>query len=195
MGAAVQARAAGEQAISIGNVAHILTCSAGCHNGTGTAVLPQIHIMLRVKSHDTLTGGAGSGLNPHAVLQGHTQQAIGIGLPQIVLAQKRQLVQIRHTLDIRRRHTLFFHFLPVVRHIVPNMLHLSHQPLILQLSQLIMGHSLNFLLVVISHKMLLNQAFLPKENAVLFSSRNLGGTLSAIACSHSSSEKSKFLDR
>ena len=47
--------------------------------------------MLGIERDNTLAGGAGSGVDPDAVLQIRTQQAVGIRVAQVGLAEERQL--------------------------------------------------------------------------------------------------------
>ena len=92
MRAAIEARAAGEQAVAIAHLHHIAFIAASRHNGAGTAVFPQIQVMLGVESHYPTTSGAAGGLDAHCLLQGHSQQAIGIGVAKVGLGKEGQLV-------------------------------------------------------------------------------------------------------
>ena len=111
---AVNTCAAGEQTVAVSHVNNIFFIATHSHNGTGAAIFPQIHIVLGVEGHNTLTGGTGSGVDADAIIQGHTSQTMGIGIPQIGLGKKRQLVQIINGLDVIDGDTLFFHLCPVV---------------------------------------------------------------------------------
>ena len=79
--AAVQARAAGEQAVAVADLAHILIGAARGHNGPCAAVFPQVNVMLGVECHHALARGAGGGLNADAIPQRPGHQPIGIGFP------------------------------------------------------------------------------------------------------------------
>ena len=87
--------------------------------------------MLGVEGHHPLAGGAGGGLDAHAVLQGLGHQAIGIGLPQVGFGDKGQLMQVFRPLDVLGGQALGLHLLAVVGHIVPHMLYLLDQTLVL----------------------------------------------------------------
>ena len=147
----MKSRAAGKQAVAVGHMANILLGAACRHDGTGAAVLPQIHIVLGVEGHNPLTGGAGGGVDADALRHGLAHQAVGICLPQVVLFQEGQLVQVVNTLNILGSHALFFHFFAVVGHIVPNVLYLLYQAFILQSTKLLIGHGLNFRLIIVCH--------------------------------------------
>ena len=81
MAAPIQTRTAGEQTVAIADMAHVLVGAAGRHDGPGAAIFPQIQVMLGIEGHHPLAGGAGGGLDAHAVLQGPGGEAVGIGFP------------------------------------------------------------------------------------------------------------------
>jgi len=58
MASTVESGAACEQAVAIGHLAHILIGGAGRNQGPGAAVLPQVNVVLGVKGHHPLAGGA-----------------------------------------------------------------------------------------------------------------------------------------
>ena len=58
MAAAVQPRAAGEQAVAVRYLAHALVRAARRGDGAGAAILPQIDIVLRIERDHALAGGA-----------------------------------------------------------------------------------------------------------------------------------------
>ena len=68
MGAAIQAGAAGEQAVAIADVYHIFFGAAGRHDCTGAAFVPQVNIVLRIESDYPAAGCAAGGLDTHAIL-------------------------------------------------------------------------------------------------------------------------------
>ena len=151
MGPAVQAGAAGEQAIAVGHLAHVLIGAAGGHDGPGAAVLPQVDVVLGVEGHHPLAGGARGGLDAHALLQGLGYQPVGVGLPQVGLGDEGQLVQVVAGADVVRGEALLLHLLAVVGHIVPDVAHLLHKPLILPGLDLFPGRALDLGLVVSFH--------------------------------------------
>ena len=151
MAAAMEAHTAGEQAVAVSHVKNIFLGAAGGHDGTGAAIFPQIDIMLGIESHDTLAGGAGSGVNPDTLILGNAHKAVGISITQVCLGQERQLVQVIDGLDIVQGDALVFHLLAVVGHIVPHVLDLLHEPLVLQGTKLLIGHGFDFWLVIVRH--------------------------------------------
>ena len=130
-GTLVQADAAGEHAVAIGDLTHVLLAAANGGDGTGAAVGPQVDVVLGVKSHDPLSGGAGGGVDTHAFGAGHRHQAVGIVVPQVGLGGEGQLIQVGGGLDVLGSHALFLHLLAVGRDIVPHMAHLLNQALVL----------------------------------------------------------------
>ena len=149
--AAVQAHTAGEQAVAVSDMQHIFLAAACSHDGTGTAVIPQVHVVLGVESHDTLAGGAGGGVDADTFIQGLASQAMGICLTQVVLAQEGQLVEVIYAFNIINGNTLIFHLLTVVGYIVPHMPQLLHKSFVLQLTKLLVGHGFDFRLIIVSH--------------------------------------------
>ena len=115
--------------------------------------------MLGVEGHNTLAGGTGGGVNTDALRKGHTQKAVGISLPQVVLAEERQLVQIGNALNVCGGQALFFHFFAVVGHIVPHMLHLLDKTLVLPLLNLFTGSGFNFRLIILRNILLYGGIF------------------------------------
>ena len=107
--------------------------------------------MLGIERDNTLAGGAGSGVDPDAVLQIRTQQAVGIRVAQVGLAEERQLSDVIHTADIVRGDALFFHLFPVVGDIVPYMFHLADDLFILDFQDFLPRCRFDFRLVVPAH--------------------------------------------
>ena len=107
--------------------------------------------MLGIERHHPPPGGTGGGLNAHTVRQGLGQQAVGIGIPQVVLGEEGQLIEVLHALDAVRRDPLFLHLPAIVGHVVPHVPHLLYQALVLPRQDLLPGGGLNFGLVVAFH--------------------------------------------
>ena len=103
--------------------------------------------MLGVEGHHPPAGGARGGLDAHAVAQGLAQQAIGICLPQVALADKGEFMQIFHAVDVVGGDPFLLHLGAVVGYVVIDMAHLGHQTLALQRPQLVLGHGLDFRLI------------------------------------------------
>ena len=149
--APVEAGPAGEEAVAVADVAHVLLRAAGGHNRPGAALLPQVHVVLGVKGHHPAAGGAGGGLNPHAVPQGRGQKAVGVGVPQVVLGEEGQLVEVLHAPDVLRGDPLLLHLFAVVGDLVPDMADLFDQALVLPGQELLPGGCFNFALIVALH--------------------------------------------
>ena len=152
VGAAVQARAAGEQAVTVGDLADVFIGAAGCRDGAGTALFPEVDVVERIESDDALAGGAGGGLDADTVLQRDRQQAVGISLPEISFGEEGELFQIIHRLDIVRGDALFFHLFPVVGDIVPHVTDLLHETLGLDGPDLFAACAFDRFLIILFHK-------------------------------------------
>ena len=90
-------------------------------------------------------------MDAHTVLQRPCQQAVGIGLPQVGLGDKGQLVQVGHALDIIRGQPLLLHLFAVVGHVVPHIAHLLHQALALPGAELLLAGTFNLRLIITFH--------------------------------------------
>ena len=149
MGAAIEPGTAGEQAIAIGDMDHILLRAACSDNGAGTTLFPHINIILGIIRNDALARRAGGGLDAHAVGQRAGQHTIGVRLPQVCLGEERQLVQILHAVDILRLDPGFVHQVPVVGHIGIDMLHRLNQLFRLQRPDLLLRHCFDLRLIIV----------------------------------------------
>jgi hypothetical protein len=107
--------------------------------------------VLGVEGHHPLARGARGGLDADALLQGLGHQPIGVGLPQVGLGDKGELVQVVAGLDVVRGKALLLHLLAVVGHIVPDVAHLLHKPLVLPGLDLLPGCALDFRLIISFH--------------------------------------------
>ena len=107
-------------------------------------------------------------------------------------------MQVIHALNILRQNPLLLHLFAVIGYIVPHMAHLLYQPFILPCKNLLPVRGFNFFLVIPFHTFLHSEAFshalCPNENAFLFISRNLAGTLCSMASIHSCVVNSKCLE-
>ena len=147
VGAAVQARAAGEEAVAIGDVDHIVLGAAGGHDGAGAAVLPQVYVVLGVEGHHAAAGGAGGGVDADTLGQGLGQQAVGIALPQVGLGDKGQLMQVLDAVDVVGGHALLVHLGAVIGDVIVDVADLLDQALALQSPQLVLGHGFDLRLI------------------------------------------------
>ena len=69
MAAAVQAHTTGEQAIAVGNLADIFSGTACSGDGAGTAVFPQVNVLLGVERYHATAGSTGGGVDTRTVFQ------------------------------------------------------------------------------------------------------------------------------
>ena len=134
MGAAVEPGTSGKKTISVGYLADVLIRTARGSDCPCAAVLPEINIMLCVESDNPLAGGSGGRLDPDTFLQRLAQQAVRVRFPEVCLGQKRKLPDVINRMNIVRRYALRLHFLPVIGHMIPYMLHLLQKLFILNLT-------------------------------------------------------------
>ena len=80
MRAAVEAGAAGKQAIAVSHLTNILVGAAYSSDGAGAAVVPQIHVVLGIESDYPLAGGAGGGLDADTFVERLCQQTGLLGM-------------------------------------------------------------------------------------------------------------------
>ena len=153
MAPAVQTRAAGEQAVAVGHLDHVLVRGPGGHEGPGAAVLPQVDVVLGVEGHHPLARGAGGGVDADAVLHGLAHKAVGVSVPQVSLAEEGELGEVRDALDVVGGHALLLHLLPVVGHVLIDPADLVHQTIALPSGDLFPGRAFDLGLVVVFHFM------------------------------------------
>ena len=149
VGAAVQTGTAGEQTVAVGYLANIFLGAAHGHDGTGTAIFPQIHVVLGVERYHAAAGGAGGGLDAYAVGQGLGQKSVGVLIPQIGFGEEGQLMQILHATDVVGSQPLFLHQGAIVGHVVPYVAHLFTETFALQRPHLLIRHGFDFFLIVL----------------------------------------------
>ena len=116
--------------------------------------------MLGIECHNTPSCCTGSRLNTHTIFQICCQQTIWILIPQVILAQKRQLVQIFNAMNIFRLYMSGIHLFPIIRHIFIDMLDLCHQALGLKRLHVLQFHGFNFRLIITLFHILLHFSFI-----------------------------------
>lgn len=104
MRAAVQAKAAGEEAIAIGDVDKILRACAGRDKLAGTDILPDFQVVLRIARDDLFSRRSTRRLDANHLLHGNRHHTVWICVAQVALISKRELVKIVHRTDIVRRY-------------------------------------------------------------------------------------------
>jgi hypothetical protein len=133
----VRAKAAGEQAIAVGDVNFIFRRAAGGAQRTGDDIGPVINIVLRVAHHRRFAGGPGRGVNAHHLLHRHREGIEGIVVAQILFGGAREFGQVAQFAKVVRVHAGGVEFATIHRHIVIRMIQGPLQPLGLQGLQLI----------------------------------------------------------
>ena len=150
--AVVRAEAAREKAVTVGDLDGVLLGQSRGGKRAGHTVAPEIEITLRVVRDHALAGRAGGRVDADDVFSRDGEQAVRVGIAQVVLAHERQLPEVVDALDVVRRDALLLHFLPVVRLVLPDVTHLADQFFVLQRTELVARHALDLFLIVIMHR-------------------------------------------
>ena len=151
MGTAVEAGAAGEEAVAVCDLHDILVGTAGSDDRSSAAFLPDIDVFLCIKSYHALSGSAGSGLDADAFLEVCAEKTVGICFTEVIFAQERELLDIIDTLNVFRLYSFFVHQIAVVGDIVIDMFHLPDDLFVLNFENLLAGRGLDLFLVIVFH--------------------------------------------
>ena len=151
MRTAVEAGAAGEEAVAVRDLHNILVSAAGSDDRSGAAFLPDIDVFLCIKSNHTLSGGAGSGLDADAFLEVCAEKPVGICFTEVIFAQERELFDIINTLNVFRLYSFLVHQIAVVGDIVIDMFHLLDDLFVLDFENLLAGRGFDLFLVIVFH--------------------------------------------
>ena len=148
VGTAVETCASRKQTVAVSYLANVFLGAAHSHDGPGTAVLPQVHVVLGVEGHDSAAGGTRGGLDADALGLGNCQESGGILVAEVVLGDEGELVEVFDAVDVVGGDTLALHLGAVVGDVVIDVSHLLDQLLGLQSLHLLYGHGFDFGLVV-----------------------------------------------
>ena len=151
MGTAVEAGAAGEEAITVSDLHDVFVSAAGSYDRPCAALFPHIDILLCVESDYALSGRAGSGLDADAFLEVCAEKAVGIGFAEVVFTQERKLMDVVYTLDVFRLNSFFVHQIAVVGDIVIDIFDLLDDLFVLDSENLLAGRGLDLFLVIVFH--------------------------------------------
>jgi len=112
--AAVEPRAAGEEAVTVRDVHDVVLGAAYRGDRARAAVVPGVDVMLCIEGDDALAGRSARGLDAHALGERFAEQAVWVGLAQVVFADEWQFVEVVQTFDVLGLHSVFVHFSAVV---------------------------------------------------------------------------------
>jgi hypothetical protein len=145
LGAVMEAEAAGEQAVAEGDLDDVVLGDPGGGDHPGHQVGPGLDIVAGVADHGRLTGGAGRGMDPDHVTQGHGEQAVGVVVAQILLDGERQPAQVVQRADVVVVEFELLEFLLIKGDVGSHAIQRGLQPLQLELLQILPGHAFSFL--------------------------------------------------
>ena len=130
--AVVRAKAAGKQAVAVGDVDFIFCRAAGGAQGAGDDIGPGIDIILRVAHHRRFAGGPGRGVDAHNLLHRHRKGIERVVIAQILFGGARELAQVAQFVEIVRMHPRRVKLAAVHRNVVVSMFQRPFQTLGLQ---------------------------------------------------------------
>ena len=142
--AAVEARTACEKAVAVTDLHNIISGGSCRRQGSCTASLPHIDIILCIAGNDPPAGRTARGMNADAVRKRNSKESVGILSAEILLAQERQLVKILYALNILRLGNRFV-----------DALHGFDKTLILPRSDLLPRSALNLWFKIVLHRVYL----------------------------------------
>ena len=144
VGAAVQARAAGEEAVAIGNLNDVVRAAARGGDAARHQLRPHVHIVLRIAGDDGAAGGAAGALDAHDVVQRRGEQAVGELVAQVGLLHEGQVFEIVHIADVLGADALGVHARAVDGNVVVFVFHRPAQALGLEGVKLIAADGFHF---------------------------------------------------
>src|SRR5581483_7007087 len=86
----MRAQAAGEEAITVGDVHDLPRTASGSADRAGNQVCPGVDVVLRVADHRGSTGSAARGMKAHHLLPRHGEEAKGIVVAEVLLQEERE---------------------------------------------------------------------------------------------------------
>ena len=143
----MQAEAAGEQPVAVGDLQDVVGRSAAAGQRPRDGFGPEIDVLARVADDRRLAGGAGRGVNANDVAQGNGEKAEGICVAEVVFDRKREFPDVVEGPNVLRLHAMRIEFFPVERDILVRAPNRVLQTFALEAAQLIALHALEFFAV------------------------------------------------
>ena len=141
--ARVEAEAAGEEPVAVGDVHHVASARAGGAQAAGDEAGPCIEVGLGVAHDGGEAGGAARCMDAGDALARHGEQIEGIVEAEVLLDRERELRQVVQGPEIGRAHAGLVEALPVVGDIVVDALEGRAQPDELQRRDLVAARGLD----------------------------------------------------
>ena len=138
--AVVDAEAAGEQAVAVGDLDQRLLGGAGGGQGAGHDFRPDAEVAVGIADDGMFAGRAAGGVQADDFRQRHGEQTVRIVVAHILLRDEGQLAEVVHRADLFRQQAGFLHLFPVKGNLPVNAANLLHQSGGLQFGHLGPGH-------------------------------------------------------
>ena len=156
MGTAVKARSAGKQPVSVTDLHHIIFRRPCCSESSCAALLPQVHVVLGIESHNSSSCRSAGGVDPDTVRKRCSHQPVGVLVSEVVFAECRKQVKVLDPVDMLRADAQLVHLLFIVRDIVVNSLDLFDQSFVLPCCDLFPGGAFHLRVKIVLHVLLLS---------------------------------------
>ena len=127
MRAAVKTRAARKESVAVCNLTNVLVGASCGNDGTGTAVLPEVNVVLSIEGNDAAAGSTRGRLNSYAVLKGLREKSVGVGVAEVAFGKEGELVKVLDALNIVGGNSLLVHKCPIVGYVFVNVTNLLHE--------------------------------------------------------------------
>ena len=149
LGAVVQAEAAGEQAVAVGDVHEVVLRAADADDAARRARRPDLDVVLRVADDRLLARRARGRVDARELLARHGEQAERVGVAQVRLRRERQLRDVFDAADVAGQQPHLVKALLVKRHVFIAAVHDLHKALRLDLPQRLTVGTFDFRIVIL----------------------------------------------
>ena len=137
---AVDAETAGEQAVAVEVLHDVGAAEAASEESALHDLGPHVHVFLGVANNDGLAGGARTGVQAHDFAQVYGEQAIRVGVAQVLLHGEGELRNVFESLDVFGLEALLVHAFTEERNFLVGKFYGGAHTLQLQVTQFFFGH-------------------------------------------------------
>ena len=144
----MDAEAAGEQAVAVGDLNQGLFGGAGGGQGAGHDFRPDAEVAVGITDDRVFAGRAAGRVQADDFRQRYGEQPVRVVVAHVLLGDERQFADVINRADLFRQQSGFLHLFPIKGNLPVNAAHLLHQPGGLQLSHLSAGHGFDWFVPV-----------------------------------------------